>query len=64
MVVILPLQEFLEDTSEGVAGPAHTDVLSQSQIFHLVFDTAFLPVARLFGLVGLDAPNIVWGAFH
>lgn len=58
------MQEFLEDTSEGVAGPAHTDVLSQSKIFHLMFDAAFLPVASLFCLVGLDASNIVRGAFH
>lgn len=62
--MIAPLQEFLEDASEGIACSANTDVLSQSQIFYLMFDAAFLPVARLFGLVGLDASNIVRGAFH
>lgn len=56
----LPVKKLLIGLAEGKACPAHSHVLQQSKVFHLM--TAALIIKYLWGLlvIGFDATHIVW----
>ena len=58
------MQELVEGSSVGVSGSTDSDVLSETQVLHLVSDPVLLPVSGAFGLVGFDAADVVGGALH
>lgn len=64
MFEVRPVQELVEDSSVGVTSAADSDVLSETQVLHLVSDTVLLPVPGLFGLIGFNTAYIVGGALH
>ena len=51
-----PVEELGEGATISEARTAHPDVLLESQVLDLVLDPQFLPVTRLLGLIGFDAP--------
>ena len=61
---ILPLQKFLKGTSVSKSGSSNANIFLQSQVLHLMLDLFFVPISRLFGLIGFNASDVMGIAFH
>ena len=53
---ILPLEELLKRSPVGESGTPDANVLFQTEVFHLMFDSRLFPIVRSLSFVRFDAP--------